>query len=113
VNAWSPHPLDAWGQHNLLDIAHSASPPDENPDWWGEVTLPARDGWQACFFYDCGELDYIDHFISPDGQRLYVFPDGYQSDQSPPVMLWRGCSDTQRLSMLLAAYALTSSVIGP
>lgn len=39
--------------------------------------------------------------------------DGYQSDQSPPVMLWRGCSDTQRLSMLLAAYALTSSVIGP
>lgn len=98
--AWDPHPLDNWGQMFLLEIASSANPPDtqpgDSPDWCGDVTLSARDGWQVCFFYDCGELDYIDHFITPTGERLDVWPDGYQGDQWPPVMCWRGVSDTER-----------------
>lgn len=99
---WKPHPLDKWGQVFLMEIAHSAAPPDnqpgDSPSWCSEVLMPARDGWQVCFFYDCGELDYIDHFITPAGERLDVWPDVYESEQSPPVMNWRGTMDTERLS---------------
>ena len=102
---WQPHPLDKWGQMFLLEIASSAAPPDtqpgDSPDWCGDVTRPARDGWHVCFFYDCGELDYIDHFVAPDGEKLAVFEDGYQSEQWPPVMNWRGNADTERFRGLL------------
>jgi hypothetical protein len=102
---WSAHPLDKWGQMFLLDIAHSAAPPKtqpcDSPDWCGDVTLPALDGWKVCFFYDCGELDYIDHFVTPEGEKLEVWPNDYQSEQSPPVMNWRDTSDTERFRGLL------------
>lgn len=98
---WGPHPLDSFGQLALVEIANSANPPDDNPDWYGEVTLPARGGWQVCFFYDCGELDYIDHFITPAGLPLSVWVDGYSSEQWPPVMNWRGTRDTERFRALL------------
>ena len=102
---WSAHPLDKWGQAVLLEIAHSAGPPDtqpgDSPNWCGEVTLAGRDGWRVCFFYDCGELDYIDHFVTPDGERLDVWPDDYQSEQGAPVMNWRGTSDTERFVAML------------
>lgn len=102
---WTPHHLDEWGQERLMEIARSAMPPDEQPrdsdHWCGDVVMPARDGWQVCVFYDCGELDYIDHFITPEGVKLEVWPREYQSDQLPPVMCWRGCSDTARLMSLL------------
>lgn len=93
--------MDKWGQRELIEIAHSANPPDDypgsSPNWGGDVTLPARDGWQVCFFYDCGELDYIEHFVTPSGEKLEVWPDGYDSDQSAPIMVWRGTSDTRSL----------------
>ena len=60
-------------------------------------TMPAQEGWQVGFFYDFGELDLIDHFIAPDGERLEVWPRGYLSEQLPPVMCWRGMDDTDRL----------------
>ncbi len=88
-----------------MQIAHSACPPGEQPadsdNWGSDVVMPAQDGWQVCFFYDCGGLDYIDHFITPKGERLDVWPRDYQSEQLPPVMNWRGCSDTERLTNLL------------
>lgn len=102
---WNPHPLDSWGQEQLMQIADSANPPDAQPadseNWCGDVVMPARDGWQVCFFYDCGGLDYIDHFITPNGEKLDVWPSNYQSEQLPPVMNWRGRSDTERLTNLL------------
>lgn len=102
---WQPHPLDKWGQMFLLEIASSAAPPDsqpgDSPNWCGDVTLPGRDGWQVCFFYDCGDLDYIDHFVTPAGEKLDVFVDGYQSEQWPPVMNWGGTADTERFRGLL------------
>lgn len=103
---WQPHPLDKWGQMFLLEIASSAAPPDSQPgastDWCGEVTLPASGGWKVCFFYDCGDLAYLDHFITPDGEKLDVFAEGYQSEKWPPVMNWRGNADTERFRALLA-----------
>ncbi|MES2685504.1 MAG: hypothetical protein V4706_01715 [Pseudomonadota bacterium] len=102
---WSPHPLDKWGQIFLLEIASSAAPPNTQPsdstNWCGDVTLPGRAGWKVCFFYDCGDLDYIDHFVTPDGEKLEVFVEGYDSEQWPPVMLWGGISDTERLRIQL------------
>ena len=99
---WAPHPLDKYDQWRLLRIAESAKPPETQPDdsddWCGEVEMPAKDGWKVVFFYDCGELDYIDHFITPDGTRLEVWPGGeYQSEQLPPVMIWRSVGDLERL----------------
>lgn len=74
----------------------------------GAVTTSlARDGWRVCFFYDCGDLDYIDHFVTPDGEKLEVFADGYQSEQWPPVMCWGGNADTERFRGLLHNVALT------
>lgn len=94
---WSPHPLDCYGQNFLIQVAHSANPPDVCEDLFGEIEMQAQDGWRVCFFYDMGELDYIDYFINPKGERLDVWHDDYQSEQSPPIMAWRGCSDTLRL----------------
>ena len=95
---WAPHPLDQYDQWRLLEIAESANPPDENHEWYSDQTMPAKDGWQVCFFYDCGSLDYIDHFITPDGEKLDVWlGEQYQSEQWPPVMNWRGVGDLERL----------------
>jgi len=98
-----PHPLDFFGQWFLLEIAESANPPEvlsTGPEW-GEFEMPAKDGWRVTFFYD-GELDYIDHFISPDGARLEVWPDDCPEREQwhqhwPPIMNWRGVGDLARL----------------
>jgi hypothetical protein len=62
--------------------------------------LPARDGWLVCFFYDCGELDYIAPFVTPDGEKLEVWPDGYMRGRWPPVMNWRSMGDEERFRSL-------------
>lgn len=98
---WQPHPLDQYDQWKLLEIAESANPPEQQPgdsvNWCGEVEIPAKDGWKVIFFYDCGELDFIDSFIMPDGKRLEVWIDGYPGDYFPPVMIWRSLGDLERL----------------
>ena len=70
---------------------------DDSDDWCGDVELPARDGWKVTFFYDCGELDYIDHFITPSGEKLEVWSDEYQTEHLPAVMCWRSMGDLARL----------------
>lgn len=98
---WEPHPLDQYDQWKLLEIAESANPPNSYPEdsdnWCGDVEMPAKDGWKVIFFYDCGELDFIDSFVMPDGKHLEIWGNGYQSEQWPPVMIWRGVGDLERL----------------
>lgn len=93
----------------LLDIAHAAITASDVHITAGDcydLVLPSIDGWQVCFFIDCGDLDYIDHFITPDGEMLQVWPgEAYQSEQWPPVMNWRGPEDTERFRQLLAKEA--------
>lgn len=55
----------------LLDIVESTNAP-EYQDAYCNLTMPARDGWSVTFFYDVGELDYIDHIITPD--NLVISP---------------------------------------
>lgn len=45
---------------------------EESADWdrWcGDVTFTA-DGWRIVVFNDCGSWDYIDHVVSPSGDRV-------------------------------------------
>jgi hypothetical protein len=91
-----------YDQFFLLEIAESANPPENQPgdseDWCGDVEMLARDGWKVTFFYDCGELDYIDHFISPDGELIDVWPDTpFQGEEWLPTMNWRSMGDLARL----------------
>jgi hypothetical protein len=55
----------------LLAIARSAQPPPflENNDS-DTIELPARDGWRVRFFYDVGDFDYIEEFVSPRGDII-------------------------------------------
>jgi len=95
---WPAHPLDEYDQWKLLEIAESANPPNANFEWYGDVKLPAKDGWKVTFYYDCGELDYIDSFVTPDGVTLNVFgPDVVVGLEWPPLMIWREVGDLKRL----------------
>jgi len=94
----------------LIAIAHAANPvEDQGDDWVFDVVLPSSNGWKVGFFYDCGELDYIDHFISPTGERIEVweddprfeFPEQGLDFPFRPLQCWRGCADTDRLLKLL------------
>jgi hypothetical protein len=54
----------------------------------GNVRIAVRDGWWVVVFYDCGELDYIDHFVAPDGSVVdfWEWPD---SDDRQRLIAWR------------------------
>ena len=97
--------IDPW---HLLEIAESANPPEtqpsNSPNWCGEVLFYAKESWCVVFFYDCGELDYIDHFVRPDGAILDVWPDGGvdQSEWQGIVGSWRSCGDLARMKSWIA-----------
>lgn len=88
----------------LLKVAHAANPPDNRDDDECDVQVTTPDGWTVEFFYDCGELDYIDHFVSPQGGRLEIWDgidprldDGDGDGQWATLRNWRGVDDTERL----------------
>lgn len=66
-------------------------------------------GWKVVIFYDSGDLDYIDHFVSPDGRRIEVW--GEEADPRlndsgddrcfTSLQNWRDVGDGHRLSALL------------
>lgn len=94
----------------LLELVERAAPPGKQAkgEWDSHVVIEI-DGWQIELFYDCGELDYIDHFITPEGERLNVWPD-HQSvtrdmaDWQQIVASWREVGDLQRLRELAAEW---------
>jgi len=51
------------------------------------------DGWQITFFIDCGDLDYCDNRVSPDG-RKYEFSSKQAFD--PVGLLSPGGASTAR-----------------
>jgi hypothetical protein len=52
------------------------------------------EGWHIGVFYDCGELDYIEYFITPEGEKVdfWKWPDILDEDGCPD-----GESDKERL----------------
>ena len=64
-------------------------PNDIEPGEFRDVEIAARDGWKVDVFYDCGELDYINHFISPKGE-VVDFWDWPESEDKSLLINWRG-----------------------
>lgn len=91
--------IKCWEQ--LLKIAESANPPPDQPcdseNWCGLVTIDADDGWKVVFSYDCGELDYIDIFITPCGRQIdfWTWPDDHHWKNY--LINWREMGDLKRL----------------
>ena len=94
--------MNVW---ELLEIAESTNAPEYLPedssDCWSDVTFEAKNGWKVVIFYDGTELDYIDHFIKPDGKIINFWdwpdePDYYNSDKHI-LMCWRNVGDLERL----------------
>ena len=54
-----------------------------------DVEFDCRDGWKVNVFYDVGELDYINHFVTPNGDTVdfWKWPD---SDERQRLLCWRG-----------------------
>ena len=91
---------------NLLNVAHEAvSLESIEPGEWAEIPFVASNGWTVVVFYDCGDLDYIDHFLSPTGERLGLWDgeldprldDAPSEDVWPTLRYWRGRDSTSRL----------------
>ena len=95
----------------LLEMAESVKPPDFNDDYYHDIEFPAKDGWKVVIFYDCGELDYITHFINPEGDVIdfWEWPgDAYNhtakdfnSDKNI-LINWRGVGDLKRMKEIEA-----------
>ncbi|TAW65421.1 hypothetical protein ELI15_14095 [Rhizobium ruizarguesonis] len=74
----------------LLDIADSVDCPRyDNALDFGNTPFAAKDGWTVVIFYDCGDLDYIAHIITPDGQEIdfWEWPESQDRDR---LIAWRG-----------------------
>ncbi len=55
----------------LLSLADEINPPAKIDDAaFGNREFICSNGWRVTFFYDGGDLDYIDHFASPDGRVI-------------------------------------------
>lgn len=64
-------------------------PNDIGPGEFRDVEIDVRDGWKVDVFYDCGELDYINHFVSPMGE-VVNFWDWPRSEDQSLLINWRG-----------------------
>jgi hypothetical protein len=65
---------------DLLKVIGQANPPDHlDGGVFEEREFVTDEGWQIYIFYDDGDLDYLDYFISPNGAVINVWPD----DPSP------------------------------
>lgn len=84
---------DVW---ELMALAEAANPPNDHPDYYTDIEFEARDGWKVSFFYDVGELDYIAHFVTPDGEVL-DFWEWLESHERDWLIAWRGVGDRARL----------------
>jgi len=98
----------------LLEIAESVNAPDEipsdDPDWCADKSFDAKNGWKVVIFYDCGELDYIAHFINPKGEIIDFWDWGGDCfDHDAPdfnrgkniLINWRGNGDMERLKKIV------------
>lgn len=73
----------------LIDLANSTAFPDVSDDGAPWKTYPSKDGWQVCYFYDADYIDYIQHFIAPNGDVIdfWEWPDSPERDQ---LIAWCG-----------------------
>ena len=94
--------INSWEQ--LLKIAESVKAPEnipcDSPDWSGDKEFDADDGWKVTIFYDCGELDFIDHFKAPNGEEIQFWDWPDEHPWRGYLINWSGTGDLQRLREL-------------
>jgi len=99
--------LSIAGTWKLLEIAEATNAPAEMPNddvipievWCGDSIFNSVDGWRVVIFYDCGSLDYISHFISPDGVAIdfWEWPNESTNTDAQLLKSWRGIGDLDKL----------------
>ena len=57
----------------LIEIAENAKIPRTFDTLFPWQSYSSTDGWLVVVFFDAGDLDYIDHFIAPDGTKINVW----------------------------------------
>lgn len=62
--------------------------PDERQDDKSLVTVLGNNGWKAVLFYDCGELDYVDSVVDPNGIEI-DFWRWKPSEDRDKLIAWR------------------------
>ncbi|MCK2054971.1 phage terminase large subunit family protein [Methylobacterium sp. 37f] len=85
---------DVW---TLLEIVERTNPPDCIPNEGSDLTLTTAEGWQVSYFYDVGELDYIDEIRSPDGLVIDFWEWPMGAPGAGFLRAWRGVGDLARL----------------
>lgn len=93
---------DIYEWQQLLELVEIARPPNNQPsdsvNWCADVLFDSSGGWKVSVFYDCGEIDSIDMFITPDGQKV----DFWEWDDEHPwknwLIAWRCVGDLHRLT---------------
>jgi hypothetical protein len=87
----------------LIEIAESTGAQEFDKKYFHEnVTLNAKDGWKCVIFYDGDMLDYIDSFITPDGE-IINFWEWDECIEKSILMGWSGVGDIERLKVDAAA----------
>lgn len=81
----------------LLAMADAADipmqPPGNDCFMWTDKDFDLPGGWKISVFYDVGDLDYINHFVAPDGTVIdfWEWPDeNFDDPLRLRLMSWRG-----------------------
>lgn len=82
----------------LLGLAEECNPPQGHPvNDSATMEFVTAGGWTVVFFYDAGDLDYIEKFISPEGDEVdfWAWPEDHAGREA--MIAWRGVGDLNRL----------------
>ncbi|KAA1237125.1 hypothetical protein FHL81_10830 [Agrobacterium tumefaciens] len=103
--------LKKYSADYLLEIAASVSLTNLVGDFyrdahgdmlWGDETHDAKDGWKVVIFWDGGEYDYVDHWISPEGEVIcpWDWPHDFENHGTDrdKLICFRGDDLTEYLS---------------
>ncbi len=71
---------------SILESQAYRDPPNDGSSF---RTINGNDCWKMVLFYDCGELDYIEHFVGPSGNVIdfWSWPD---NDDRTMFVNWNG-----------------------
>lgn len=89
------------GIRRLLEMAHAVNMPDSlDPGIFEHLTFDCEGGWKVVIFYDDGDLDYIDQFITPKGEPIDFWEWSNDVPGRDILIAWQGREDTERLLAL-------------
>lgn len=70
----------------------SVTYPEEPESFWsGDLAFTLSNGWTVVVFLDCGDWDYIDHVVAPDGTTFDCCEtkNPEHADQWHPLFFWQ------------------------